>query len=316
MMAQFGFEQNVVDQPDCYIRYSDAVELLEECAASFSAPHFGLDLAELQSVDTLGPLAVIASASESFGDALGAINRYLYIHNPGASTGIGVDGQEAVFWIKPNDPRLWFRRQLNELSIASASYLLQLLAGAELQFTEVRINSEPPPGGAARAERFFQAPVRYRQDATALLFSTAYLERRIASKNNSLMRLVESYLGSIEYDASEAFQIVVERLIVELLPIGDCSLTSVAYRLCCHPRTLQNRLASLGLEFRQMIASQRFRLAQAYLSKTSTSLAEISILLGYADQASFTRAFSAWAGQSPRRFRLAQARRGRIAHIA
>jgi AraC-like DNA-binding protein len=108
----------------------------------------------------------------------------------------------------------------------------------------------------------------------------------------------------MSYTADNDVEQIVDQLIVELLPLGDCSLESVAKRLCCHPRTLQNRLAARNLEFREMLARQRFRLAQAYLTTTSTQLVEVAARLGYADQASFTRAFTGWCGQSPRRFRM------------
>ncbi|WP_338466213.1 helix-turn-helix transcriptional regulator [Novosphingobium sp. ZN18A2] len=77
----------------------------------------------------------------------------------------------------------------------------------------------------------------------------------------------------------------------------------VAKQLSVHPRTLQNRLLAEGLEFREIIKNERRKLAESYLGSTRTPIAEIAVLLGYADQTSFTRAFSGWFSMSPRKFR-------------
>jgi AraC-like DNA-binding protein len=47
----------------------------------------------------------------------------------------------------------------------------------------------------------------------------------------------------------------------------------------------------------------RKSLAVRYLNDARLSLVEIALLLGYADQSAFSRAFRHWFGQSPLRYR-------------
>ncbi len=89
----------------------------------------------------------------------------------------------------------------------------------------------------------------------------------------------------------------------QLMPMGACTLETVARKLSIHPRSLQNRLSAENTEFRDLLKAERQESAKAYLAQTATPIAEVATLLGYSDQTSFTRAFSGWFGLSPKRFR-------------
>ena len=68
-------------------------------------------------------------------------------------------------------------------------------------------------------------------------------------------------------------------------------------------RTLRRRLAAEGADFRAIQAGVRRRLACAYLTETTLAVADVAGSLGYFDAATFTRAFRAWTGESPRAYR-------------
>ncbi len=55
-----------------------------------------------------------------------------------------------------------------------------------------------------------------------------------------------------------------------------------------------------------MLESTRRGLARGYLANPDLSLAEVAYLLGYAEQASFFRAFKRWHGTTPAAFRREQ----------
>ena len=65
--------------------------------------------------------------------------------------------------------------------------------------------------------------------------------------------------------------------------------------------TLFRRLRLEGVTFRQILAELRLRLAANYLADRR-SVRETSQLVGFADPASFSRAFRRWTGKSPRGF--------------
>ena len=70
-------------------------------------------------------------------------------------------------------------------------------------------------------------------------------------------------------------------------------------------RTLYRALQERDLRYKQVLNSLRFELAKDYLRDAQLSLPEIALLLGYAEQSVFSRAFKEWAGESPMRWRKA-----------
>ena len=81
------------------------------------------------------------------------------------------------------------------------------------------------------------------------------------------------------------------------------SLTRVAGTVGVRPRTLQRRLARVGLTYQQVIDEVRYERARQLLGSPGTSIGEVAIQVGYADPAHFSRAFRRWAGLSPRAYR-------------
>ncbi|TVS12126.1 MAG: AraC family transcriptional regulator [Gammaproteobacteria bacterium] len=81
-------------------------------------------------------------------------------------------------------------------------------------------------------------------------------------------------------------------------------VTDLADTCSRSPRSLQRDLAALGTTFSQLLADARLQTAAAALCRfDGPTLAETGFLAGFADQAHFTRVFSAHTGISPRRYR-------------
>jgi len=69
------------------------------------------------------------------------------------------------------------------------------------------------------------------------------------------------------------------------------------------PRTLQRRLSEQGASFSQLLSQARLDRAATLLRETEEKLVDISLMLGYENASTFTRAFRHWTGVSPREFR-------------
>lgn len=84
---------------------------------------------------------------------------------------------------------------------------------------------------------------------------------------------------------------------------GWPSLEDVAAERHVDPRTLRRRLTAEGTTFRDLSDEVRSGLAQELLARTDTSIVEIARRLGYADPATFTRAFRRWTDTTPAAYR-------------
>lgn len=94
----------------------------------------------------------------------------------------------------------------------------------------------------------------------------------------------------------------VRDLLRDALP-DNLSLEAVAGQLHVSPRTLARRLEEEGSSFRAIKDATRRDIAYARLTKTRQPVAELAADLGYADPSAFYRAFVAWSGLSPERYR-------------
>ena len=95
----------------------------------------------------------------------------------------------------------------------------------------------------------------------------------------------------------------VRRVIAAMLPNGRPDVQRVARFLGKNPRTLQRRLAAVGTSYSRVLHEVRYGTALRLLGDNRLTCLEISVIMGYADPAHFTRAFKGWTGMSPRDFR-------------
>ncbi len=161
--------------------------------------------------------------------------------------------------------------------------------------------ARPAPVDATPYRRAFRAPVAFAQSQNALCFSRRDIEDLLPSGNAELARgndevLVRHLAG---LDATRVAHRL-EQALLAALPDGPPSKPALARRLGMSTRTLQRRLVAEGTSFSALLESARFTLARSYLAEGRRSVTEIAFLLGFADTSTFSRAFTRWAGCSPR----------------
>lgn len=83
---------------------------------------------------------------------------------------------------------------------------------------------------------------------------------------------------------------------------------AVANELFMSPRTLSRRLHEEGTSFRALLDEVRQMLSEQLLAYTDMSTEQVAARLGYAEAASFIRAFRRWKGCPPQEFRLHEGR--------
>jgi AraC-like DNA-binding protein len=100
-------------------------------------------------------------------------------------------------------------------------------------------------------------------------------------------------------------------------PLADCArlllddlmhplpLPALASALGWAPRSLQRALARAGLGYAPLLAELRCRAAACWLLRSTTPIAEIGFVCGYADQPHFTRELCRRVGMTPARYREA-----------
>lgn len=77
----------------------------------------------------------------------------------------------------------------------------------------------------------------------------------------------------------------------------------MARQLSISERTLNRRLARLGLHYGQLLDEVRRQRAYYMLDRSALSIEAIGEMLGFAETSSFSRAFKKWTGSSPMQYR-------------
>ena len=84
---------------------------------------------------------------------------------------------------------------------------------------------------------------------------------------------------------------------------GTTALADVAEIAGVSSRTLQRKLANLGLTYSDILEAARYENASRLLRDTDCKIIEVAFASGYADPAHFSRAFRRMTGVTPRQFR-------------
>ncbi len=95
----------------------------------------------------------------------------------------------------------------------------------------------------------------------------------------------------------------IRNAIARRLAHGHPSIRDVATTIGINVRTLQRRLARVGVTYGRLVDEVRLETAARLIEDRDLTLAKISSALGYADPAHFTRAFARWTGMTPRTYR-------------
>jgi AraC-like DNA-binding protein len=177
------------------------------------------------------------------------------------------------------------------------------LVGRPLALSEVAFPYPPPPH-AAEYEFVFAPRCTFDAQRLEARFSAAALDLPVRRDEAALKVFLADAPASITtlYRRDRAVALRVRDVLRAALPEAR-SLQEVARTLFLSPRTLHRRLIDEGTSLRTIREALRRDLAQEWLAKTERPVRHIAADLGFAQPSAFYRAFVAWTGEGPRRYR-------------
>ena len=136
-----------------------------------------------------------------------------------------------------------------------------------------------------------------------MALARADVERPLPAANAELARcsdeVVIKHLARID---SEVVSHQVHAAVIDSLPDGLPSQSTIARRLAMSPRNLQRRLEEEGRSYKAIVEEICTELARDYIKTGRCSMAEVAYLLGFEDTAAFSHAFKRWTGYSPKAY--------------
>jgi AraC-like DNA-binding protein len=160
------------------------------------------------------------------------------------------------------------------------------------------------PSHVGEYSTVFPGEVRFGQDASALWFDAVRLARPVRRDANALRDYLAQAPGHVVLPRRTDRPLVSrvrDHLQRERPNWPD--LPSVANALHMSVSSLQRHLADERVSFQQVRNELRRDLAIVRLNTSAVPLAELAAELGFADNATFQRAFKAWTGSAPGAYR-------------
>lgn len=296
LLRRHGMDPAAIGAADRLVSFTSCATVVGSAALELGCPDFGMRLARKQGIQILGPVAVLVRHAETVGDAIEGVSRYLYHCAPPDIAHLRRTSHSGVFTLSIAMRQLAYRDQWIEKGLMIAMEAFRLMLGND--FAPRRVTMQHRRISEPNVYReFFGCPVEFGCELNSVHLPIEVLSQPIPGRDPTILALAENYLAQI----GPALPLVehVRELIHGMLKVDQANLVGVARALLLHPRVLERRLAELGTTFERILDETRRELAWE-LSGRTTRVSQIAIMLGYAEQASYSRACRRWYGETPK----------------
>ena len=303
LLTELGVHPETLQDRDNRVPVETFARLWNLMSAQLPDRPLALDWITSWKVTDAGVLGYVMLQLQTVGEALEASVRYAHLVNQGAQARLrkGEPTSRMGFELSPV---LLATQHVAETMMASLVLFLRGTVGPSFSPQAVRF----PHAASTRTpalERYFGAPVLHEAGEISTEFQTEILERPLPNADPVLGGYLRKQADLLveRVGAPKAVSRECARRIAERLGSGEPSQTSIARQMGMSERTLQRRLQAEGTTFNELLDDARRTIAFSYLADRKLAAYEVSFLLGYAEPATFFRAFKRWTGQTPQQYR-------------
>src|SRR5260370_21057631 len=164
----------------------------------------------------------------------------------------------------------------------------------------------------AMLRRHFRCELRFDARHDVLVFDEDALALPMVDRNAQLLAvLLPGLERAVSEDDHEQTLADDVRIALSETMCGDRpALAKVAKSLGISARTMQRRLGALGTTYQDVLDDVRQKAARKLLANTDLGIGDVAFLLGFEEVNSFMRAFHAWEGTTPVKWRARASARG------
>jgi len=258
----------------------------------------GLRSAAVYLPSQLGALGYAWQASLTLRQACLRLERFVRVVNSNAI--IRVEDKDACMVVTLKlDERSECEAVRDDGALALITRMCRLVSGDHFRLQAVNFKHAGPVDIKPYFE-FFACQLNFEQTENQLLIPLVFADEVLSGANPELAMLndqvVTRRLALLDRNDIVAR---VQATLMEQLPNGNISDDTVADALHMSVRTMHRKLTEVDNNFRTLLVEMRRDLAEQYILDNSLTLTEISLLLGFSEPSSFSRAFKGWTGSAP-----------------
>lgn len=302
LLREVGLPAETFDAAENVVPFAALCRYLELATARTGVSDLGLRACLDTGVRSLVTVGYLVAHSKTVGLALTTLEAYLHLHDQGAVAFVAEEGPVMALGYEILVPGMAGADQVAFGSIAIAANIMRELCGHGFEIRDVTF-AYPAPADTSLFRSFFRAPVRFGAARSAITFDAAWLEAPVNQADTFLRGVLEEKALAEGMEVRSTFEDRIRRVVRTLVATGRWSADDVAATFGMSRRTLARRLEDNGSNFRKLLEAALFDSARHLLESSSLPMLEIAARLGYADAASFARAFKRWSGLTPRQWR-------------
>lgn len=279
------------------------VQALHNIAQRTGDPAVGLEIGARIRPRHLGVAGYLMAHCANAGEMLVRMLHFGRLFLNKQDMNIRIDGADFILEWRPGSipvNQIW--ADLRASAVVSFCRNVTGLLQQPVTLTEYAL---PAPADITPYGEFFRGEVRFGCDLYSLRVDVDVVTSPLLEPDPALVEVLDEKASRLlnQHASADGIDAALYQATMHAINAREPGAESVATRLNCSRRTLNRRLAEYGKSFQQVQDECRLELAKSYLKDRQLSLADISGLLGYSEQAAFSRAFKRWTGTTPARFR-------------
>ena len=238
------------------------------------------------------------------GHALARYCRFYQMFDWGLQPRLDIQGDEARLIIDAPDSSYRYENYAYELVMFNLHRFCSWISQQHLPLIAVNLQYSAPEHASEYRHLFLGQPVYFDQPQTEIIFHRSLTDLPNKQNEQSLHRFLRHpNLVFLIQQYDEKSWTVQVRVILNKNLINTPGIEEIAEQLHLHPQTLRRRLAQEGTSFNEIKTQCRQDTALYYLGKSNLSVEHIAQRTGFSEASAFTRAFKAWTGMSPHKYR-------------
>jgi len=237
--------------------------------------------------------------------ALGKFCRYHCILSNVVHPRLIDTGKTPKITLDTSYPKVMLGRGQEAFILSLFAAIIDKLTGSRDNITEVRF-SHPPPENIDFYHRIFECPMKFHSRESALLVARSAMDKSVFLANPELLSKLEimalRHAGQLSIENTVRYKVAL--VLSRILANGDKpSIGAIAKALALSTRLLQQKLKNEQTSYRELLSQVRKETAIRLLEDRENTITDITFILGFSEQSSFTHAFLRWTGTTPGQYR-------------
>ena len=292
------------------------LKFMEHAAVVADDPLLGIRIARSCGPETLGAVGFLFLSSRTLAEALTDFCAYLNLLQDTTDFQFLQDRRTIAFHYQMYGVPDIDCRQDVEFSLALTSRMIRMFGGPEVEIGGISFRHSPSVP-VHEYERLLKTETQFNQESNSVVVPAKMARIRGHAFDSSLSSILKDFLDAelAQRGKIKSFLDQVRHVLLGNRISAPVTAEKTAKYLGISSATLYRKLKAENTTFGKLLEGVNFELAKSYLADSALSITQIAHIVGFAESASFTRAFSRWSdGSTPSQYRKAAVLQADLKH--